>query len=725
MKACLTFQMVLACAAAVAAGQQYESFVGCFKDNKKRDFGWVMKGKAKGIEDCRKWAKSKGKKYFALQVATECYADNSFGSPRNTYYQLPVSKCVRKGSRCGSSEHMSYCGAGWANAVYSTEPVMPKVKVVKTVTTWLQGDGKGYKEIMIGKYKYKTPEACVKAVEVEAMKDSTITGVTFGFNGAGFACYVEKGWKMPKKVKVDFKKWNGKSWITASVQKGFEVPMQLISPWKMTSLCMYAQASDSNVYMQRCDYRNSRKYGGIKQATDQNYLWTFIEGRLKTPSMPRKCLDMKGNKDVYMHNCHNGNNQKWYWADGATIKNVVDNKRCLDWHLGNNNLYMPVCDQGENQNFWWNFGKTISIYKGVQGSRKHLSTTSNGGKVDLWIKDDGSGRQQWKFVKVGKDTYNIKVTNGISGNRGTRLQLDNGYLSTNSKGTTVDIWGKDDGSGKQRWIVKPVRHGFLIMVAGGVSGKRKYLSTTRSGNKVDLWIKDDGSGRQVWKLHGSHMPTPKPTPFPTPRPTPVPVKRLASGGGWRVVKGYPKCTISLEDGFNSPCAVSPNYPKRYGREVACEFSMKNTKFVTLSGSTEKWFDPVTVGGKQYSGKLAGRVPVEGGKVKWTADFFEETKGWKICKSRQPKVKIAPKKKKVMKGKWIRGDGVSKGDRQIGKYKTHEACLQAALRVAAKDRSITGVTYGVKSGAKNRCYVESGWKGSNKSKNWDTRRLPKA
>jgi len=505
MKDGLAFQMLLAYFVAVAAGQkQYESFVGCYRDNNTRDFKWKMNGKAKGIEDCRKWAKSKGKKYFALQVAEECYADNSFGHPRNTYYQIPVAACVRRKSRCGNTEHLSYCGGGWANAVYFTEPVMPKV--VRTVIAWLQGDGQGYQEKQIG--KYESPEACVKAVEVHAMKDPLITGVTYG--GGGKRCYWEKGWKMTRKVKVDFKKWNPATWITASLQTGFKVPMQLISPWKMTSRCVYAQASSSNVAMQLCEYRDSRKYGGITQATDQNYLWTFIDGRFTTPSMPGKCLNMRENKNVNMHKCHNGNSQRWYWSDGAEIKNMADKNRCLKWVSGSNMLHMQKgCNQSGDQNFWWNFGKTISIYKGVQGSRKYLSTTSNGGKVDLWIKDDGSGRQHWKFLKVGKDTYNIRVTNGINGSRGTQFRIDNGYLSTNSKGTAVDIWGKDDGSGKQRWIVVPHYggHGFLIMVAGGVSGKRKYLSTTRSGNKVDLWIRDDGSGRQVWKLHGSQMPT--------------------------------------------------------------------------------------------------------------------------------------------------------------------------------------------------------------------------
>jgi hypothetical protein len=223
-------------------------------------------------------------------------------------------------------------------------------------------------------------------------------------------------------------------------------------------------------------------------------------------------------------------------------------------------------------------------------------------------------------------------------------------MSVNSAGTVVDWWQFDDGSGRQRWKIKgPVAGGgYNIIVAGGVKGKRKYLSTTKSGNKVDLWIKDDNSGRQKWKLTGDLVPTPKPTPKPTPRPTPVPVKNLLSGGGWKIVKGKRKCTISIENGVKYPCAVSPNYPKPYSSEVKCEISMKNTKWVYLKGSSERYFDYLTISGKQYSGRLSGKKVAVRGNVKWTADFFEATRGWKFCKGKKPRMKLLPNKWKKIK-----------------------------------------------------------------------------
>merc|ERR1712129_227508 len=178
------------------------------------------------------------------------------------------------------------------------------------------------------------------------------------------------------------------------------------------------------------------------------------------------------------------------------------------------------------------------------------STTSNGGKVDLWT--SVGIRQKWNLVKAGKGYYHIMLSFGVEG-RG--LRLDDSYLSVTPNGQKVDVYGKDDASGRQRWKIIKQSGYFNIMIIGGVSGKRKYLSTTTSGNKVDLWIKDDGSGRQRWVIPHALISTPKPTPRPTPRPTPVPVRNLVSGGGWKIVKGVRKCTISIENGVKFPCAV--------------------------------------------------------------------------------------------------------------------------------------------------------------------------
>ncbi|MDJ0837113.1 MAG: hypothetical protein QNK37_11395 [Acidobacteriota bacterium] len=141
--------------------------------------------------------------------------------------------------------------------------------------------------------------------------------------------------------------------------------------------------------------------------------------------------------------------------------------------------------------------RNLQVLRGLTGNRSVLSCKADGSIVDLWSEDDGSGRQQWEFKPLEKDIYNILVNRGLSSNRK--------YLSCNSDGTVVDLWNCDDGSGRQRWKLStafgaPTPDTFHLFPENGVSGSRKYLSCTSDGTKVDLWNKDDASGRQRWQI---------------------------------------------------------------------------------------------------------------------------------------------------------------------------------------------------------------------------------
>ena len=68
-----------------------------------------------------------------------------------------------------------------------------------------------------------------------------------------------------------------------------------------------------------------------------------------------KCLDYHtGTNNVYMHDCHDGSNQKWYFdEDTKAIRSEYDH-RCLDVHLAvgqSDNVYMHECHEGANQQF--------------------------------------------------------------------------------------------------------------------------------------------------------------------------------------------------------------------------------------------------------------------------------------------------------------------------------------------------------------------------------------
>ncbi|KAG2180865.1 hypothetical protein INT43_008444 [Umbelopsis isabellina] len=145
---------------------------------------------------------------------------------------------------------------------------------------------------------------------------------------------------------------------------------------------------------------------------------------------------------------------------------------------------------------------TIQIANGRAGCNQYLSvsTCQIGNNIQMWSNDDGSGRQHFTFQLVPNKTnvYNI-FPNGRSG-------CDD-YLSSASCGFNyVDVWGADDGSGRQQWTALPIpntTNQFNFLIENGRNGCNDYLSTadcTNSSNLVDLFGVDDGSGRQRWNL---------------------------------------------------------------------------------------------------------------------------------------------------------------------------------------------------------------------------------
>lgn len=168
----------------------------------------------------------------------------------------------------------------------------------------------------------------------------------------------------------------------------------------------------------------------------------------------------------------------------------------------NNNLSSKISSKKSSNppNY---YGVYILTYKDFEtsGIKKFLSTTSSGNKVDLYHTDDGSKRQKWNFIFQGYDSnnrpyYHIEIAGGVYTNRK--------YLSTVYNGSKVDLWHTDDGSGRQRWIIKGYNFPYLgwlsISAVGGVYPWRKYLSIANNRSKVDLFKLESiyTPGNQSW-----------------------------------------------------------------------------------------------------------------------------------------------------------------------------------------------------------------------------------
>lgn len=158
------------------------------------------------------------------------------------------------------------------------------------------------------------------------------------------------------------------------------------------------------------------------------------------------------------------------------------------------NIYRASSQNSDSSAFDWT-GILVNIYpiKGIIGERKYLSSRMDGEVVDLFDKDDNSGRQRWILSKLSDGTYNVSIYSGISNSKY--------LLSSRDDGKRVDLWNIDDESGRQRWNFVPLGDDvYSILIKSGITNTRKYLSCTYDGKKVDLYDVDDNSGRQRWKI---------------------------------------------------------------------------------------------------------------------------------------------------------------------------------------------------------------------------------
>ena len=131
----------------------------------------------------------------------------------------------------------------------------------------------------------------------------------------------------------------------------------------------------------------------------------------------------------------------------------------------------------------------IKIAGGTAPGETYLSCQADG-FVDLYDKDDESGRQRWEFIEVpGKsNTYNIRVWSGT--NPGET------YLSCTEEGM-VDLY--DKVGIRQEWVLQSLGNSkYNIKIAGGTNTGETYLSVTEDGALVNISSHDDNSGRQKW-----------------------------------------------------------------------------------------------------------------------------------------------------------------------------------------------------------------------------------
>jgi len=124
-----------------------------------------------------------------------------------------------------------------------------------------------------------------------------------------------------------------------------------------------------------------------------------------------------------------------------------------------------------------------------QAKHGQINAHENGGLSGM------SGSKGDAGSVTGCKWYHLKVSSGTKAGRV--------YLSATIGGEGVDLYGHDDESGRQRWLLEPggIPSGnwFHLRLFGGTTLGRRLLNRG-VGGRLELCEHDDGSGRQRWLL---------------------------------------------------------------------------------------------------------------------------------------------------------------------------------------------------------------------------------
>lgn len=186
------------------------------------------------------------------------------------------------------------------------------------------------------------------------------------------------------------------------------------------------------------------------------------------------------------------------WDDKMKLsRTIVGNDRCYEgvealmFDKGFEEYFSPVPISDERQ-------YSIKVYEGTSSNHKYLFSEYNGDvKIVESIRNNAA---RWTFEKLDDSNsfFNIRPVGNV--------ESDETYLSSHHHGH-VDMYDRDDDSGRQKWHLKQVDPKYVmgatnvyhIMMNSGVRNGEHFLSAITNGD-VDLYDYDDRTGRQRWVI---------------------------------------------------------------------------------------------------------------------------------------------------------------------------------------------------------------------------------
>jgi len=417
--------------------------------------------------------------------------------------------------------------------------------------------------------------------------------------------------------------------------------------WSLVKIarCCRVPAQIKSAYGESClEYDGERDVDMAECSAGRSQKW-YLAGDVIKERQHFKCLELSKGGHVVASPCTGKKSQKWQWK-GVQIKSISAGT-CLN--LDKEGLSAEDCEKKKgvspSQHWYAVEGKLIrSFIPGKQtGFKKFLSCSADGNDLFLAKENTGTGREMWMITKGKGYWYHIQVAGGtLDGKK---------FLSANKQGTKVVLVTKDDRSGRQRWkIVQNKKEGdyYTIQVKSGVFGGGSFLSMAKDGSHMNL-RREANTDEERWGLPLSFKAVVEPSPEERiaqkmdeglEKKDPKDIEREKKArplvyytkrdrkSGWEVQLG--KCKVLV--GEPRPCIVSPFFPSSYRGEEVCIIKAPGTKELRMNTfKTEQFFDFIQIDREQYYGDLSKKkIPMQGNTIVWSSDFFEETKGWKIC-----------------------------------------------------------------------------------------------
>lgn len=286
----------------------------------------------------------------------------------------------------------------------------------------------------------------------------------------------------------------------ANQKFNFKVPMRLKD--RLRGECLEMGTNKQSLTMTACVVNNDRQ------------LFFFDGPQLKSEHDHSRCLERFGNDALKMWSCYDGyNGQRWKW-DGERLK-VESSGKCMDVP-SSRAVYAHNCHGGDNQKFYFD---SVEIGRTIRSDGKCLQIGSN--RLAYWSTCTQAANQRFymdgeaiksEYINGCLDSYRniVRLHVNCNGDSNQRWHWSGGHLKSKWRDDCLDVQPSNNtafmGSCPDSDTVKLSFHNLLHNSVQLTVGNGRCLSRTDSGSTVEA-VGCAGAAQQMWYFSGENLKT--------------------------------------------------------------------------------------------------------------------------------------------------------------------------------------------------------------------------